>query len=199
MTKGEIIFLNGTSSSGKTTIAKRLQELLTEPYMHLSIDAFFYFYPEYCWNPKTEEEVARFRKTVSVVIPGFHRSVAALAEAGNNIIVDHVMENSHWLDECLESWQNTTVFFVGIKCPLPVLEKREQERGDRAKGLAKMQYDRVHAHGLYDLEIDTSLLEPDQCVKSIIQSLKKKPQQTAFEILLQRKNDRIDAEAEQTD
>lgn len=38
MNKGHIIFLNGTSSSGKTTIAKALQEKLAEPYMYVSVD-----------------------------------------------------------------------------------------------------------------------------------------------------------------
>jgi len=37
---------NGTSSSGKTTIAKALQEKLTEPYMYVSIDNFFHMHLE---------------------------------------------------------------------------------------------------------------------------------------------------------
>ena len=41
MAKGSIIFLNGTSSSGKTSIAKALQQILDEPYLHCSADGFF--------------------------------------------------------------------------------------------------------------------------------------------------------------
>ena len=34
----KIIYLNGPSSSGKTTLAKALQESLEEPYLHIGID-----------------------------------------------------------------------------------------------------------------------------------------------------------------
>jgi len=47
MEKGHIIFLNGTSSSGKTTIAKALQESLSEPYMRISVDDFIGKYPQW--------------------------------------------------------------------------------------------------------------------------------------------------------
>ena len=40
MSFGTIIFLNGTSSAGKTTLAHGLQEQLTEPYMHVALDQF---------------------------------------------------------------------------------------------------------------------------------------------------------------
>jgi chloramphenicol 3-O phosphotransferase len=35
-----IIFLNGTSSSGKTTIARELLDVLDELYFHVPVDAF---------------------------------------------------------------------------------------------------------------------------------------------------------------
>ncbi|MGB1686483.1 MAG: phosphotransferase-like protein, partial [Pseudomonadales bacterium] len=35
---GTVIFLNGTSSAGKTTLALALQELLPEPYQHVALD-----------------------------------------------------------------------------------------------------------------------------------------------------------------
>jgi len=37
---GLVIFLNGTSSSGKTTIAKALQSKLEEPFMIVSLDTY---------------------------------------------------------------------------------------------------------------------------------------------------------------
>ena len=40
MPKGNIIFLNGTSSAGKTTLSHKLQELLDEPYVHMALDQF---------------------------------------------------------------------------------------------------------------------------------------------------------------
>ena len=46
MQKGKIIFLNGVSSSGKTTPAKTLQARLPEPYYWLSVDTFMDMTPE---------------------------------------------------------------------------------------------------------------------------------------------------------
>lgn len=42
----KIIYLNGPSSSGKTTLAKALQEKLKEPFLHLGIDKIIGFMPE---------------------------------------------------------------------------------------------------------------------------------------------------------
>ena len=46
MKNGQVILLNGTSSSGKTTLAKALQDKLAEPFMYVSLDGFFHLYPE---------------------------------------------------------------------------------------------------------------------------------------------------------
>ena len=40
MGAGTIIYLNGTSSSGKTSIARALQERLAEPYLHCPVELF---------------------------------------------------------------------------------------------------------------------------------------------------------------
>jgi chloramphenicol 3-O phosphotransferase len=38
---GRVILLHGTSSSGKTTVARAVQQLSGEPWVHLGIDAFW--------------------------------------------------------------------------------------------------------------------------------------------------------------
>jgi chloramphenicol 3-O-phosphotransferase len=42
---GTIIILNGTSSSGKTSIVKALQNVLDEPYREAGIDKFIWMLP----------------------------------------------------------------------------------------------------------------------------------------------------------
>ncbi len=180
MTKGHIIFLNGTSSSGKSTIAKALQERLSEPYMHFAVDGLFHLYPERILKPTSQEELMVLKQLIPSIVSGLHRSAAALAEAGNNLIVDHVLEKEAWLKECVELWAGLDTLFVGVKCPLHILEQREAERGDRAPGLAKLQYERVHVHGVYDVEVDTSILDVDECVTQIVESLEKGLSSGAF-------------------
>jgi len=183
MKKGQIIFLNGTSSCGKTTIAKALQEKLAEPYMYVSVDDFFHMYPEKYLNPTNQDEAIILAQLIPAVVSGFHRSIASLAQSGNNILVDHVLQENGWLTECVENWVGLEVLFVGLKCPLEITEQREKERGDRNIGTARYQFERVHAHGLYDIEVDTSILNVDECVIRILAAVNKKPKECAFQKL----------------
>jgi len=183
MKTGRVIFLNGTSSAGKTSIAAALQERLKEPYMVLSLDNFFHLYPERFLNPTNQAEVDVLMSLASGIISGLHACVAVLARAGNNIVVDHVLEEKAWLQECVERWQDLDVLFVGVRCPLEIAEQREKDRGDRQIGLARYQFDRVHAHGVYDVELDTSVLSIEECVAGIIKALDDSHQPSAFQKL----------------
>lgn len=42
---GRIIYLNGTSSSGKSSIALSLQQMLGEPHLRLGVDTFLGMMP----------------------------------------------------------------------------------------------------------------------------------------------------------
>jgi chloramphenicol 3-O phosphotransferase len=180
---GHVVFLNGTSSSGKTTIAKALQQKLTAPYMLVSIDGFFYMYPERFLSPESQEDALVLADLIPTVVSGLHGSVAALAKTGNNIIVDHVLQEDGWLQECVEKWTGLDVLFVGVTCPLEIVEQRERDRGNRNIGTARHQFGRVHAHGLYDVEVDTSVLNLDECAMRIMELINNKPQKSAFQEL----------------
>lgn len=174
MKTGQIIFLNGASSSGKTTLAKVLQEKLAEPYMYVSVDNFINLYPEKYLNPTNQEEMQITWQLILNVISGMNKSVAALAKTGNNIILDHLLQEEGWLEDCVECWQGLDVLFIGLRCPLEVLEQREKERGDRNIGNARYQFDH-YQHGIYDLELDTSILDVDECVNRIMLLISEKP------------------------
>ena len=167
MANGIVVFLNGTSSSGKTTIVKVLQDILTEPYLHFCVDTFIHMLPDRCLDGEQGELSMLIPKVVSAM----HRCIAPSAAAGNNVIVDHVLENEEWLRECLDVLTDSRVLFVGVLCPLAELERRESKR-DRMQGLAKWQFDRVHAHGTYDLQVDTSVSDPIECALQIKEALR---------------------------
>jgi len=173
MTKGNIIFLNGTSSSGKTSIAKALQEILDEPYLHFCIDTFLWMLPDRYLSQEALPAVG------PRAISGMHHCIAASASIGNNIIVDHVLEGKQWLKECVRLLTGFPVLFVGVRCPLEELERRERER-NRQRGLARYQFDLVHAHGVYDLEIDASIYSPMECALQIKDALRDIHSSNAF-------------------
>ncbi|MEW2626325.1 AAA family ATPase [Streptomyces sp. NPDC048106] len=174
---GLIIFLNGTSSSGKSSIAKELLRVLDEPSFHMPVDAFHAMRTRREISP--EELPAVLRRTWM----GFHRAVAGMAAAGNNVVVDHVLSEDWRLLDCLELFTAPDVVLVGVRCSLEELQRREQARGDRPAGLAARQFERVHAHGLYDIECDTTESSPLDCARRISAFLPRRPTPTAFEQL----------------
>ncbi|MGW0931839.1 chloramphenicol phosphotransferase CPT family protein [Streptomyces sp. NPDC002644] len=181
MTSGRIIFLNGTSSSGKSSIARELLDILEDGvYFHLAVDSFNAMRTKR--ELGAEELDAALRRTRM----GFHRSIAAMAEVGNDLVVDHVLSEPWRLLDCLAVLPPEDVLFVGVRCPLDELVRREQARGDRPPGLAAYQYDLVHAHGDYDLECDTGTATPRACAQRIKEALPHRTGPTAFTRLRRR-------------
>ncbi len=114
---------------------------------------------------------------------GFHRAVAGMAAAGNDVVVDHVLSEEWRLLDCLGLFAARDVVLVGVRCSLEELERRERQRGDRPVGLAVSQFDQVHAHGLYDIECDTTAASAADCARQISNFLPQRPVPTAFEQL----------------
>ncbi|MER7056067.1 MULTISPECIES: AAA family ATPase [unclassified Streptomyces] len=175
MASGRIIFLNGTSSSGKSSIARELLAVLDDGvFFHMAVDTFNAMRSKR--DLGADELDAALRRTRM----GFHRSIAAMAEAGNDIVVDHVLSEPWRLLDCLTLLPAEDVLFVGVHCPLDELTRRELARGDRPSGLAAHQYERVHSHGDYDLECDTGTASPRECAQRIRDFLPHRPTPTAF-------------------
>ncbi len=181
MKVGNIILLNGTSSSGKTSIVKALQHILDEPYLDAGIDKFLFMLPSRYLNQPLWSEVFEYVYTNRAaneftiktgargrqIISGMHQAIAGLARAGNNVVADHVLLERAWLWECLDLFRDFNVFFVGVRCPLEILEQREHERRDRTFGQARAMFRLVHTHGEYDTEVDTSISSPLECARQI--------------------------------
>jgi chloramphenicol 3-O phosphotransferase len=180
---GNIILVNGASSSGKSTLSKALQEKLEQPFWHYSIDHLIAanILPqarikskEFLWSDLRPQFFA-----------GFHHSLPALAKAGNNLIVEHIVETKEWMQLLLELLAPFDVFFVGVHCPLPELERREIERGNRRIGEARQDFETVHTFGVYDLEIDA----PNNLaanVETVISAWETRKQPSAFQTMLER-------------
>jgi chloramphenicol 3-O phosphotransferase len=116
---------------------------------------------------------------------GFHRSLPAFAEAGNDLIVEHIVETADWMNRLLRLLGHLDVFFVGVHCPLPELERRERERGDRRIGEAKTDYEIIHTFGSYDFEVD-STENLDQNATKVISAWKVRQYPSAFEKMAKR-------------
>ena len=116
---GQVIFLNGSSSSGKTTLAFMLQQLLHEPYQHIALDQFRDGLPgryrglnSPAGTPgalglnvvpalKNAEPVTeiRFGEHGEQVLRGMRRAIAAFAREGNNVIIDDLLFKPEYLSD----------------------------------------------------------------------------------------------------
>jgi chloramphenicol 3-O phosphotransferase len=179
MPRGQIIFLNGASSSGKSSIAKALQAMIDEPCIHWCIDDYLGAFQSDLW-----EKQGIVKPRWPKIIRGFHAAGAAIARAGNLVIIDDVLEaEPPWVESLLELFEGLSAVFVGVHCPLEELEERERQRKDRKTGLARLQIDQVHAQVEYDVQVDTSMLSPTECADKIAKRMAERRPCSAFERL----------------
>ena len=183
---GKIILLNGASSSGKSTLAQGLQASLDEPFWHFSIDHLI------AANILPRERIDKgefpWRDLRPQFFAGFHHCLPALANAGNNLIVEHIVENDAWMQRLLHLLSQLDVFFVGLHCPLPELERREIQRGNRRIGEARADFAVTHSLAIYDFEVD-STLPVNANVTAVIAAWKLRQRPTAFERMARRQLD----------
>ena len=178
--RGRIIFLNGTSSSGKSSIAEALLQVLDEPWFHMPVDAINAMRSK---NRTAALDQAGLDCLLAKTRAGFHRAVAAMAEAGNDVVVDHVLSENWRLIDCLRVLDGYEVVFVAVRCSPRELARRERARGDREPGQAAAQQELVHAHGIYDLECDTTATSPVECALRIKEFLAGPQRPVAFDRL----------------
>ncbi len=182
MRSSRVILLNGPSSSGKTTLGRAVQSALGSP--------FFYFSSDQLVDADVLPSVDRTVKTGEwswrTIRPrffdGFHRCAAAIADAGNDMIIEHVIEFRNWYIDLVTLLRHHSVFFVGVHCEIGELERREQLRGDRKVGEGRLHLeDGVHTWGRYDIEVDTSRLSRDGARDRVVESfLRHDPGRGAF-------------------
>jgi len=66
-------------------------------------------------------------------------------------------------------------YLIGVRCPLDVLERREHSRKNRTLGQGKLQFPVIHKYVEYDLDVDTSILSPEECAIRIRSRLDEPP------------------------
>lgn len=171
MKKGTIFILNGTSSSGKTSILKSFQEIMEEPYLDVGIDKFIWMLPDrYLDRPLWDDVLGLANQAGELghrLVAGMHQTIETLSNCGLNVIADHVLVEKTWWLDCIERFNTLPVYLIGIQCPLNVLEEREKSRKNRTLGQARLQFDIVHGRGIYDLVVDTSIFTAEECAELI--------------------------------
>lgn len=186
----DVILLNGTSSAGKSSLTLALQERL--PFIRMGLDDFVYerapaswFFPpeEFFRKVRDERTDADYGANALKLWRAFHRAVRACVAEGLGVVVDDAILTRELLDDWVTALAGCDVFFVGVHCAPEELILRERARRDRRPGGAMVGIKRVHAHAIYDLEIDSTATPSSALAAQIVAALETRSGPSAFERL----------------
>ena len=182
-----IVYLNGSSSAGKSTLGAALLEAMDEPFILVGADTIFGGVDERHnrrvtpggSDPQVEAGVGwlldgddriteiRFGPLGRRMMYGLHRMVAGLADEGNNVVVDDVIFDADMMAHLAALMAGRPAYLVGVRCSLETLEAREAARGNRINGLAALLFEQPHRHAVYDIEVDTTTTRPPEAAARI--------------------------------
>lgn len=174
MAKGKIIWLNGVSSSGKSSLTIELQKYLAEPYFCIGQDTFTdIIAPCLSGNFNGINGDVLWYTAVNAM----YHTIKLYSDLGLNVIVDHVVLNQDdgkeqaLYNDCMKMLVDYPLYLIKVECSIEELKRREKERGDREIGNAEWQV----KQGLYPLEgynavVDSSKNPMSECVETIIKA-----------------------------
>jgi chloramphenicol 3-O phosphotransferase len=157
-----------------------MQEKFEGTWINLGVDVARMTTPPRCQpgiglRPGEEEHPAA--PFVPVLYAALYESVAAHSRLGLNVAVDAVHHDHAPAADAARRLAGLPVLFVGVQCPLEVIMERRRDSQPGTYAVAApsepipqpvLRWQReVHAHWTYDLEVDTSLLSPEQCADAI--------------------------------
>lgn len=182
----QIIFLNGCSSAGKTSIAKAIQEISETPWLHLdqksiidmmpmthlpfgtqSEDGLHFVPGDNAYGPTLHATSGEYGTRLFEAIPFV---AAALADTMGDLVIDSIVTRQNTWDSYLYQLRHHSVLCVGVICALDVMQAREILRGRNVPGLSNDQFHRIY-YGTCALTIDTTHKTPHQAATLILRHL----------------------------
>ncbi len=184
---GRIVILNGTPRSGKSSIAAAMQQSLPGSWINLGVDAQNRMLPPQL-RPgiglRPGGERPDLEPIVVALFGALYDAIAAHAQAGLDVVADLGHHDAYStplgiLPACARRLAGLDVLFVGVHCPIETIMARRNAdpqdgfyaSGDTVPAPVQRWQDAVHVPGIYDLEVDTSVMTPEACVEAIEQAL----------------------------
>lgn len=194
---GRIVVLNGIAASGKSTLARGLQDRWPEPFLHVGLDAITATMPRrFLFDGADADLGARWvtddaGRVLRIdagpfgerLLLGLPRWATALADTGNHVILDDVLLYPWRLHDVAAVMAGRDAHFVEVRCTIETARVRARERGRGGTGTIDAYYAATYAHDDYDLRIDTERDGPDACAERLVAYLRGDPQPGAFERL----------------
>ena len=168
MPKGTVLYLNGVTSSGKTTLAKALQQKADVNFYTFSNDTF-----QQMVNPKFLAQ--DYCKYLSEAIIHAYNTAKMMSDNGVNIIYDGMLLEMDGLKPHLEKlltlFIDSPLKIIEIYCPLEICKQRNIQRGDRGANQSGEQNSIMAKNIKYDISVDTSRHSPEECAEIILNSI----------------------------
>lgn len=166
----KLVVLNGTSSSGKTTVARAFQDAAPSVYLNFSIDSILSALP-----PSVLARIVTGLPLTDVrladLIRAFYACTRELLRMGHDLVIDHAVTARYHAEGLLAACEGHETLIVRVDCPITVIRDREAARGDRLLGVADQQFASIDAWLEYDLVVDTSKQSPSEAAASILDAL----------------------------
>ena len=192
---GQIVILNGPPRSGKSSIAAVILDTFAGVWINLGVDGFKRltsqrYSPGIGLRPGGE-----LSETIEPIVPvlyaAMYESIAAHSRLGVNVVVDVGHHDAYSaprgiLCHSARLLRGLPVLFVGVRCPLDAIVARREKTWGPNRGLDEhiQRWQReVHIPGIYDIEVDTGQLIPQECADAIRRRLEEGPAPTAFKRL----------------
>jgi len=171
MEPGQVIVLNGTPRSGKSSIAAEIQATFDDTWVNLGVDHSIATTPTQ-FRPGIGLRPGHERPDLEPIVAALYRalygSIVVHAKEGISVVVDVGHHQYFSLGEAARILSGTTAWLVGVRCPVDTVMARRQETGMVAPREMVERWEReVHRPGVYDLEVDTSVLSSQECAEEI--------------------------------
>ncbi|SHE78659.1 chloramphenicol 3-O phosphotransferase [Kaistia soli DSM 19436] len=203
---GRIAVLNGAPRSGKSSIVGALQARDDAIWINLGVDTHMAGMLPPRLLPGIGLRPGGERPDLEPLLPrlyaALYESIAAHSRLGFDVVADLGHHDAHSrplgiLADCAKQLQGLPALLVGIHCPIDVIMARREiavpgrealyARGSEAVPVpepVRRWQDAVHAHAIYDLELDTARLTPEESAAAILSAFDRGlPHPTAFEKL----------------
>lgn len=203
MTKpGQIVILNGAPRSGKSSIVSQVQETFEGLWINLGVDvSILAMTPEH-YRPGIGLRPGGERPDLEPVIvklyAALYESIAVHARMGIHVIAEFAHHDCyskplHILPDCARRLEGLPVLFVGVRCLIEEIMRRrnagqagrdtpyETSTATEAVPLpVQLFQDEVHKQRVYDMEVDTSMMSPQECAAAIRKRLDEGTAGSAF-------------------
>ncbi len=170
MEKGKIIFLNGVTSSGKTSIVEEMQA---------QKDRFLYVVANDLFQEMVGDEYLKedYWKYLSDIIIMMYRTARMFSDYGKDIIIDGIiverLEISPHYEKIKEIFDGYPLEIIEVYCPLEICRKRNIDRGDRYETQSEEQASMMTKDIRYSFRVDTSVHSSKECADMILEHIYK--------------------------